>query len=65
MLIEGYLTSLLFVYQLTVAPKMNRALVSKDLKSLESDAKLAQSGRHQSRIQEFPGSILSRGLFLL
>ena len=71
MLIEGYLILLLFVYQLTLywddLAKMNKTSIFKDFKSLilGSNAKLAQSGRHQSRTQEVPGSILSRGLFLL
>ena len=31
--------------------------------SLRNSAKLTQLGRHQSRIQEVPGSILSGGIF--
>ena len=47
-------------------PLINRAWLFKDLDSLNLaiNAKLAQSGSHQSRTQEIPGLIFSGGICL-
>ena len=46
---------------------LNRALLGKDLKSisLPSNAKLTQTGEHQTRKQKAPSSILPRSKFFL